>query len=804
MRFGRTLRRSIVALLLVGVSTPAWSYEPEVVRSFSRRLTNLQGAISRMSELYSAPLTILAKHDTESRHIDAKVFFDLGHFENASVLLMELVHTKSFKASPDYYNAMLMLGRCLIEVGNRKGAVSYLNKVVAGPELRLSDEASFLLLKMSLDSPDDRVVEEQVANARPPRSDQTRYVLGKALLRLGQYDKALSMLSQVSSSSPYDARATYYRATALVALKRDGESMALFQSLAQIQGTEEHTGRVRDLARLALGRLTLEQGDMVTAVTHYQRISRNSESYEVALYEMAWAYIEAEQYDKALNTIDSLLLTVKDPQLDVEAHTLRGRLNIYLNDHDTAVDTFEKIINRFAPIRNELDKFTRDPKNIQRYFQWLIERRGEGGDLNAPMTPRAAALVESTGEMKRMAGIFEELGEQSRELLSTQDMAQMLEATIESRSRVELFPELKDGWAQALIVENKLLQLASELLEYQYEQTRDRLSGEERAKLEALRRWRRAMEVRFRKLPMTFEQYKERKARVDESFLDLQRDTFVVSQRLKELEREIVAVEQYVNEKQFGVGGDRYSEDQEQEFRLLIADEKDRLMEIQDSLDDFRDDLEVESRRVGAGGEANEGDGHLKQSLVAAYKREGLIYDGFAETASGDVGKIGREITAMRSSVWETVGKVSEVVTSIDGRVAAAAKKLRAKIRKEAQRLVKYGRQLSAYEDEGREIGREIGEQLFEESRDSMKSLVRGADVGLIDVVWQQKRNETAAASKLSSERAERLKSLNLSLQELTADRIKAPPVAAPPEKAEGDGERDGEGDGEGEKEGSE
>ena len=240
-----------------------------------------------------------------------------------------------------------------------------------------------------------------------------------------------------------------------------------------------------------------------------------------------------------------------------------SRLNIYLNDHDTAVDTFEKIINRFAPIRNELDKFTRDPKNIQRYFQWLIERRGEGGDLNAPMTPRAAAWVESAGEMKRMAGIFEELGEQSRELLSTQDMAQMLEATIESRSRVELFPELKDGWAQALIVENKLLQLASELLEYQYEQTRDRLSGEERAKLEALRRWRRAMEVRFRKLPMTFEQYKERKARVDESFLDLQRDTFVVSQRLKELEREIVAVEQYVNEKQFGVGGDRYSEDQE-------------------------------------------------------------------------------------------------------------------------------------------------------------------------------------------------------------------------------------------------
>jgi hypothetical protein len=108
VKLGRTLRRTIVALLLIGVSTPAWSYEREVVRSFGRSLTNLQGAISRMSGLYSAPLTILAKHDTASRHIDAKVFFDLEHYENASVLLMELVHTKSFKKSPDYYSAMLI------------------------------------------------------------------------------------------------------------------------------------------------------------------------------------------------------------------------------------------------------------------------------------------------------------------------------------------------------------------------------------------------------------------------------------------------------------------------------------------------------------------------------------------------------------------------------------------------------------------------------------------------------------------------------------------------------------------------
>jgi len=195
-------------------------------------------------------------------------------------------------------------------------------------------------------------------------------------------------------------------------------------------------------------------------------------------------------------------------------------------------------------------------------------------------------------------------------------------------------------------------------------------------------------------------------------------------------------------------------------------------MELQDTLDDLRDELEVEARRVGAGGDANEGDGRLKESLIAAYKREGLVYDSLDESRAGDDGKIGRDFTTMRSKIWDTIGSVGEVVGSIDGRVAAAAVKLRAKIRKEAQRLVRYEKELSGFESEGREIGREMGEQLFDQSLANMKELVRGADVGLIDVVWQQKRTETDAVGKLQGERAKRISRLDSTLRELTRDRI--------------------------------
>ena len=58
---------------------------------------------------------------------------------------------------------------------------------------------------------------------------------------------------------------------------------------------------------LALGRIRLEQGDLDAAAISYQLIPRSSSYYEVALYEMSWGYIKAEQYDRALATIDTLL-----------------------------------------------------------------------------------------------------------------------------------------------------------------------------------------------------------------------------------------------------------------------------------------------------------------------------------------------------------------------------------------------------------------------------------------------------------------------------------------------------------------
>ena len=742
------------------------------IATFGRQLSSLESATSRMSDAYAQPVAMFQTHDFETRLIEAKILFELNHFESASVMLVDLVDNKSFRSRAEYMPMVLMLAESLISLGNPRAAARYLKRVASGTDPALRDQAAYLLLVMAFGLEEDTKLRGRVARMAPPRSDRTRYALGKAHVRLENFDQALAVLAGVPRTSPFSGRARYYGAVALTGRKQFDRAAQEFRALSALEGDEDGLSLVRDLSWLALGRLAMESGDLVGAVTHYQRIPRNSPSYEVGLYEMAWAYIKAEQYDKALGTIDALLLTVKDPVLDVEAHTLRGRLNIYLNDYDTAVETFEKIVSKFAPIRNELSRFIRDPRNVQRYFRWLLERHGAEGKMQAPLTKRTAIWVESTGDMKRVARVFDSLSAQSQEVEEVRDLAKMLERIVASRNRVELFPDLKDGWTQALVLQNRYIALSSKILDHQYGRIRPRIQGQERDKLDGMKAWRKQLEARFRGLPMTFEQFKDRRSRVDTQFLDLKRQGFVVGQRLKDLQKELLAIEQYVNDHQYAEQGKKWSADREEGFRIIIADEKQSLLDLGQTLTELRADIELEARRVGAGSEATEGDSHLREALIAAHKREGLFYDASGERFAGGSATDFVALASQRERIWAGVDRMAEVIGAIDGRVGAEVAKLRGTIRKEARRVAKYAKSLSRYRARGRDLAQEMGSELFERARDDMKSLVLGADVGLIDVVWRQKRHNTDSIRKLNREKSEKLSSLDRSLERLTTDRI--------------------------------
>lgn len=751
-------------------SGPARAEGPGV-KGYASQLANLEDALVRLTREFANPLAIVRKFPFQKRLIDARVFFELGNYESAAIVLLDVVDNPGFAGNLEFEPAQYLLAQCLLRINNPKAAQDTLRLVARGRDPALAEQARFFLIDMALTSDDDvalrQLVNEMGGSAT---SDQTRYGLGKAYLRLSEPDKAILWLGVIGPQSPLYREARYYLAVAYTAKKQYPQALDIFTSLAASSGTSEKELDLRDLAWLGVGRLQVEMGDVPRALTSYQQIGRNSPHYEVALYEMAWAYIKQEQYDKALLTVDILLLTVQDEQINVDAHVLRGRLNITMDDYDEAMDSYTAIINKFAPIRNELVRFTRDPNDIQRYFQWLLERRSSGvgqARLSAPLSERTSKWIESTRDIGRVANVFDRISGESRDISEAKAVGEELERILSAKNRVELFPNLRDGWTRALVLENRLVILSSAILEAQAADVRGRLGTADAAELDELLAWRRSLDEKARRLPTTFEAYDRRQAGVTGRYRDLERKNFMVEQSLAEVKRQLLALERYINDKQFADEGEKLSTEREAELRAEIELEKTSLQGLFDELTALQRDIQLEARRVGTGDTASQGERNLKQALIAAHVREGAFYDRTGLRLGGRIDKDGRAYNDLRRRIIDAITQLDGLVAGIDDEVGVKTAELRAQVSREMGALRGYSGEVSSYDSEGRDLSRSMGEELFHRAQSRMDQVVLEADVGILDVVWEKKARATKDLQKVNEQRSHRLQQLSADLKAL-------------------------------------
>ena len=134
----------------------------------------------------------------------------------------------------------------------------------------------------------------------------------------------------------------------------------------QAEKFAEQTDRqMIELIALNKARILLELGVVGEAVDTYQIIDRTSERFDEAFFEVTWAYVEAakqaqtavaqrENYEKALNAIEILLLAVKDQEVASQASLLMGNIYLRLGRFADATDTFNQITQSFGRIRDEV------------------------------------------------------------------------------------------------------------------------------------------------------------------------------------------------------------------------------------------------------------------------------------------------------------------------------------------------------------------------------------------------------------------------------------------------------------------
>ena len=256
-RIGARAGVFLLSATLCGVWTTPLRAEPpklDPVKVHAAVLGNLENAVTRLSREFRNPVALTRHFPMQRRLIDARVFFELGNYEPASILLYELVERPEFRKNREYANALVLLGRCLRYLGNPLGSRKYLQRAYSKGETRTREEALYHLIDLSLSQGDVRELREIVGSRTMPRSVKARYAMAKATLYLGDFDRAIELLKSIPAGDPIYVLSRYYLGAAQTALKRYKKAIKTFTQIVAIRPKGDDAKRARDLALFAIGR----------------------------------------------------------------------------------------------------------------------------------------------------------------------------------------------------------------------------------------------------------------------------------------------------------------------------------------------------------------------------------------------------------------------------------------------------------------------------------------------------------------------------------------------------------------------
>jgi tetratricopeptide (TPR) repeat protein len=227
-----------------------------------------------------------------------------GRYDEAIAKLTAIVEHPRFDLVADSQEgraALYLLGHALASAGIHESARAYLRRSIAskgaweqyGPYAR---RAVRRLAEIALETKEYAAGIEDLKTVPPNAPEEVRgevaYVTGRAREAAGDADGALAAFAQVPQTSRFWSQATYLSGLVQVERGRMREAENLFCKVAdpnrQDRSTpvfaDERFFAVRDLARLALGRVAHEGGRNDDARYYYYLVPRDSDRLAEALY----------------------------------------------------------------------------------------------------------------------------------------------------------------------------------------------------------------------------------------------------------------------------------------------------------------------------------------------------------------------------------------------------------------------------------------------------------------------------------------------------------------------------------------
>lgn len=742
----KTLIASASLFAALGLMTPSVFAQAQPVQNPGE----ITRAISELEDTFIKPAEVASKYRTESRLNDARVAYYLEDYQRASVLFMDLVRRET-EAFPSYRESLFLLGDSLYRLRNYQASRRYLKQLIDMGRGTHFDDAARLYLEMAYESRNFEGVDQILSKLQGQGVDGALdYISGKTLYRQGKFEEARQSFMRASSNPEYSVVGLYFAGVAQVAQKEYDAALTTFQTVTAKAPGNPRDISVIELAYIAQGRLAYERGDLESAIDLYNRVPRESEHFDRALWEFTWVLVAKEMYREARRNVEILLLNDPNPAFEPEAKLLKADLSILLNEYELAEDDFKDILTTFEPVKAEMDKLAAEQQDLQAFFSILVEE--VPGEEVRQMPPLVTKWLESDDSVAAATAMIRDVRNVSRDIEDTGSVIREINARLSSGARVQSFPELSEGLAQGIEVENQLLATRHAMLEKQV--SRANLSGDLATRWQAMASELEAIKAAHERAPQSRVELAEREELIFQEYDRLRSQLDAVAYQIDSQNAQLAAVNTYL-EREYGRD---LSQSEKERVDALRAEIRGTLKELENLRSQIQSEITESRSMVGVGDDVVRAEGNIRKRYQDALARAesmlgGQGLDASMQNARAEFPQQHQRLDAFFAKLESLVDeKVSEIRSEIEGE-----ERLLAEHRASLQELMfasQGGAGVLAYLN-------------FMRTRAKFDELVLRADVGLIDVKWQKKERISNQINQLFEDRTSELRMLQEAFNEV-------------------------------------
>ncbi|HVP67587.1 MAG TPA: tetratricopeptide repeat protein [Anaeromyxobacteraceae bacterium] len=748
----------LAAALGAGLAIQAAADEPAPIQLLRRDYDDLESQLRFVERAYLGTDQNRSQR-AKQRFSEAEVQFLLQNWPPAVVLLYDAIDDPDFRASPEYPTALYYLGEVLYQQGEFKLARNYFHKLLAIPGAPHQREALLRSLDIAVRTRDAEGVDLLLDEGHRAFPDggpaELAYLSAKAIASrrdLSPEERRRQALAAFAAvSAPFHLQAAYWQGV-LYAEARDLEHAAeRFQACLQMPPGDARQREVREYCAMALGRVRADLGRYQEAIDAYQEIGNESPRFAETLYEMAWAWVRAKKYEQALRTVGLVTDLYPESRLAPEAIILQGHLLLKLGRFDEAVASYTRVVNEYAPVRDEIDSILSMHEDPVRYFNEILSRQDRPLDVAQVLPPVAVRWATAQRDVARALAVVAEVDVSRRELAEGRQLADRIDAVLLRNDGLDAFASAREGYGRAEAVENGALWLEGRVLDAE-ERLAAPLLGPKFESAPGLRRaWaeRLDLEQKVAALPRTPAEVANRQERLRTRFADLQRRAFqlgyVIEASNAALTGTRVWLDEHVGDAQTAEGRAEVQDEVRQQEAVVAGYARD-LAALQKEIDLAADSV--------AGLEGAAAETLLREAYQRAISAESDELAAYRQRVRGPDQAQMEQLEGLRSDLPELMARAARVRTGLRGQARNDATALRAEVAAERQRLDEAGAELAVAQQDTKNLVGQIALDSFRQVRGQFYDLVLKADVGMVDVAWQRKRERIERIQQLASQKA--------------------------------------------------